>query len=135
MAKKKIVLHYPEERVESPTTYHLVKDFDLVPIILRAQIDENEGTLVVDLEGSPEQIAKGIEYLREQNIRVQEAIKDIVVDTERCVSCGSCTGVCRAGALTIGAQSDWNLVFDQEKCVFCELCINTCPIRAIKVQF
>jgi ferredoxin len=135
MAKRKIVLHYPEERIEKPTTYHLVKDFDLIPSILRAQIDENEGTLVIDLEGDPEQIEKGIEYLREQNIRVQEAIKDIVVNTDACVNCGSCTGVCRPGALTIGAQSDWMLVFDQDKCVFCELCINTCPVRAIRVQF
>lgn len=133
MAKKKIVLHFPEESIEKPLTYHLVKDFDLIPNILRAQIDENEGMLVMDLEGASEQIQKGIAFLKEQNVSIQEAVKDIIVDRDRCVDCGSCTGVCRPGALTIG--SDWTLVFDQEKCVFCQLCINACPARAIKVQF
>lgn len=135
MAKRKLVLHFPEESVSKPITYHLVKDFDLVINILRAQIDENEGMLVVDLEGDPEQIEKGIDYIREHGVVVQEAIKDIIVDTEACVSCGSCTGVCRPGALSMGAEGDWELVFDQERCVFCELCIKTCPIKAIRVQF
>jgi len=133
MAKKKIVLHFPEESIEKPLTYHLVKDYDLIPNILRAQIDENEGMLVMDLEGAPDQIQKGIAFLKEQNVGIQEAIKDIIVDRERCVDCGSCTGVCRPGALAMG--SDWKLAFDQEKCVFCQLCINACPVRAIKVQF
>ncbi|MBE0449081.1 MAG: 4Fe-4S binding protein [Actinobacteria bacterium] len=134
MAKKKIVLHFPEESIEKPVTYHLVKDFDLMPNILRARIDENEGTLVMDLEGPAEQIKKGIAFLQDQNIGVQEAIKDIIVDQDQCVDCGSCIGVCRPGALTIG-PADWRLGFDHEKCVFCELCINTCPVKAIKVQF
>ena len=134
MAKRKIVLHFPEESIEKPITYHLVKDFDLEPNILRAQIDENEGTLVMDLKGAPEQIDKALEFLKGLNVGVQEAIKDIVVSSERCVDCGSCTGVCRPGALSIGPD-DWKLVFDEEKCIFCELCINTCPVRAIKVEF
>lgn len=134
MAKRKIVLHFPEESIEKPLTYHLVKDYDLVPNILRAQIDEHEGTLVMDLRGTPEQIEQGIEFLKEQNIAIQEAVKDIIVDKDQCVDCGSCAGVCRPGALAIGPD-DWKLAFDQDKCVFCELCINTCPVRAIKVEF
>ncbi len=133
MAKKKIVLHFPEESIEKPLTYHLVKDYDLIPNILRAQIDENEGMLVMDLEGAPDQIQEGIAFLKEQNVGIQEAVKDIIVDRGQCVDCGSCTGVCRPGALAMG--SEWELIFDQEKCVFCQLCINACPVRAIKVQF
>lgn len=134
MAKKKLVLHFPEESIEKPFTYHLVKDYELIPNILRAQIDENEGTLVVDLEGAKEQIEKGIEFLRQQNVGVQEAIKDLTINREQCVDCGSCAGVCRPGALVIGPD-DWKLVFEHDKCVFCELCINTCPVGAIRVQF
>lgn len=135
MAKKKIVLHFPEESIEKPLTYHLVKDFDLVPNILRAQIDENEGTLVMDLEGKRDQIEKGIAFLREQNVGVQEALKDLIINRDQCVDCGSCTSVCRPGALTTGSEHDWKLVFDHDKCVFCDLCINACPTRAIKVRF
>lgn len=134
MAKKKIVLHFPEESIDKPLTYHLVKDYGLIPNILRAQIDENEGTLVMDLEGPLDQIEKGIEFLKEQRVDIQEAIKDIVVNREVCVDCGSCTGVCRPGALVMDTD-DWTLIFDQEKCIFCQLCINTCPVKAIKLMF
>lgn len=135
MAKKKFVLHFPEETVDKPLTYHLIKDFNLIPNILRAQIDENEGTLVMDLQGSIEQIDKGVEYLKDQGIGIQEAIQDLVINSDLCVDCGSCTGVCRPGALAIGPDDDWKLDFDLDKCIFCELCINACPTRAIKVQF
>ena len=134
MAKRKLVLHFPEESIEKPITYHLVKDYDLIPNILRAHIDENEGTLVMDLKGSAEQIEKGIAFLKEHNVRIQEAVKDITIDRDLCVDCGACTGVCRPEALTIGPE-DWKLDFDNDKCIFCELCINTCPVRAIKLTF
>jgi ferredoxin len=134
VAKKKYVLHFPGESVEKPVTYHLVKDFDLVPNILRAQIDESRGTLVIDLQGDRENIEKGIAFLKENNIGVEEAIKDIAIDPDKCVNCGACSGVCRPGALTVDKGS-WLLNFDQDKCVFCELCITTCPVQAIKVKF
>ncbi|MBS3909493.1 MAG: 4Fe-4S binding protein [Actinobacteria bacterium] len=134
MAKKKIVLHFPEESIGKPITYHLVKDYGLIPNILRAKIDENEGTLVMDLEGPKEKIGEAIEFLKEQHVTVEEAIKDIVVDRVICVDCGSCVGVCRPGALSINVD-DWTLLFDQEECNFCQLCIDTCPVRAIKLMF
>jgi ferredoxin len=134
VAKKKYVLHFPGESVEKPVTYHLVKDYNLIPNILRAQIDESKGTLVIDLQGDKTDIEKGIEFLKDSNIGVEEAIRDIVIDPDRCVNCGSCSGVCRSGALTVDKES-WLIDFNQDKCVFCELCITTCPVRAIRVKF
>ena len=49
-------LTFPEERVTQPVIYHLVKDFDVVPNIRRAAIENHFGWLVLEVEGEPEQI-------------------------------------------------------------------------------
>jgi ferredoxin len=133
MAKKKIVLTFPPETVAQPITYHLVKDYDLVTNILRAEIREEEtGHMVLELTGESERIEDGLEYLRGQKVTVQEAAKDITLDQEACVDCGACTAVCPTNALSVDRDT-WRLDFDKESCILCELCVNACPVRAIKV--
>lgn len=133
MAKKKIVLTFPPEIVAQPITYHLVKDYDLVTNILRAEIREEEtGHMVLELTGKAERIEEGLEYLRGQRVTVQEAAKDITLDREGCVDCGACTAVCPTDALSMDTGT-WKLDFDKESCILCELCVNACPVRVIKV--
>lgn len=133
MAKKKVVLTFPPERVAQPITYHLVKDYDLITNILRAEIREEEtGHMVLELDGASEKIKKGLDYLRSQSVQVQEAAKDIKLDQEGCVDCGACTAVCPTDALTINKDS-WKLNFDKEACILCELCVNACPVQVIEV--
>lgn len=135
MAKRKVVLTFPPERVTQPIAYHLVKDFDLIINILRAEIYEEEtGRMVLDLEGDAEKIEQGIAYLKSQDVKVQEAARDILLDENRCVDCGACTGVCLPGALSLNKET-WKLEFEKEKCVFCELCVRSCPVQAIQVKF
>jgi ferredoxin len=112
-----------------------VKDYDLVPNILRAQIQpEQEGRMVLEVTGSKENYAAGVAFLTQQGLTVTEAASDIILDEERCVACGLCTAVCKPGALTLD-PTDWSLVFDKEKCVYCEACVIACPRRSITLGF
>lgn len=129
--KRKFVLTFPPKIVTQPITYRLVKDFDLIVNILRAQIEEGEtGHLVLELEGKKDQIEKGLSFLKEQGVLVQPIARDISLNEEECVVCGLCVGVCPTEALYL---KDWELVFDKEKCVLCENCVRACPVRVIKV--
>lgn len=133
MAKKKVVLTFPPEIVAQPITYHLVKDYDLITNILRAEIREEEtGHMVLELTGKVDRIEQGLEYLRGQSVTVQEAAKDITLDQERCVDCGACTAVCPTDALSMNRET-WKLDFDKESCILCEFCVNACPVQVIKV--
>jgi len=133
MARKKVVLTFPPEIVAQPITYHLVKDYDLVINILRAEIYEEEtGRMVLELDGDEGKIKDGLAYLESQGVQVQEAARDITLDEEKCIDCGACTAVCLTDALAIGPE-DWKLKFDKEKCILCELCVNACPLQIIKV--
>ncbi len=135
MPSKRIDLTFPPRQATKAITYHLVKDFDLVPNILRAQIQpEQEGRMLVELTGSKEAFEAGIAFLESEGVAVREAASDICLDEELCVTCGLCTAVCRPGALSL-AETDATLVFDKDKCVYCEACVVACPRRAVVLRF
>lgn len=50
------------------------------------------------------------------------------VDSNKCVGCGCCMGVCPAQAIEI---KDGKAVIDPEKCLKCETCAAVCPMQAI----
>jgi len=135
MARKKVVLSFPPDTVKKPITYHLVKDYDLIINILRAEVREEEaGRMILDLEGDDKNIEKGLSFLRDQGIEIQEAARDISLDTDLCINCGACTSVCLSEALSIDKDT-WELEFDKDACLFCELCVKACPLQIIKVEF
>ncbi len=135
MARKKVVLTFPPETVKKPLTYHLVKDYDLVINILRAEVREEEaGLMILDIEGDAANIEKGLAFLKELGVGIQEAAKDIFLDQDLCIDCGACTAVCRANALSI-ENDGRKLEFNKDDCIFCELCVNACPLQIIKVEF
>lgn len=135
MARRRLDLTFPPQQAGRPLSYHLVKDFDLVPNFLRAQIQPGqEGRMLVEVTGKKENIDAAVEFLAKEGVAVAEAASDIVLDEDRCVACGLCTAVCRPRALTL-AEGDFALVFDKDKCVYCEACVVACPRRAITLQF
>lgn len=135
MAKKKVVLIFPPEIVTQPITYHLVKDYDLVINILRAEIHEEEtGLMVLELEGADQAIEAGLQYLRDQKVEVQEAARDISLDQNLCVDCGACTAICPTEALLLDKKT-WRLQFNKDECILCELCVRSCPAQVITVSF
>lgn len=135
MARKRLDLTFPPRQATKAITYHLVKDFDLVPNILRAQIQPGqEGRMLLELTGGQAEFEAGVAFLRSEDVEVHEAASDICLDVERCVVCGLCTAVCRPGALTL-AEGTADLVFDKDKCVYCEACVVACPRRAVMLRF
>jgi len=134
VTKKRLDLTFPPRQATKAITYHLVKDYDLVPNILRAQIQpEQEGRMLLEVTGRKEDLSAGIAFLEKEGLTVREAASDICLDEEQCVLCGLCTAVCKPDALILDA--DARLVFDKNHCVYCEACVVACPRRAITLTF
>lgn len=134
MARKRLDLTFPPRQATKAITYHLVKDFDVVPNILRAQIQPGqEGRMLLEVTGKREALDAGIEFLEKEGVAVREAAADIALDEDRCVVCGLCTAVCKPSALAL--DSNGELVFKKDKCVYCEACVIACPRRAIALKF
>lgn len=134
MPKKRLDLTFPPRQATKAITYHLVKDYDLVPNILRAQIQpEQAGRMLLEVTGRKESLEEGVAFLEREGLTVREAASDICLDEEKCVLCGLCTAVCKPDALTLDEES--RLVFDKNRCVYCEACVIACPRRAITLAF
>jgi ABC-type methionine transport system ATPase subunit len=69
----RVQLDYPLEHVKEPIIYHLVTDYHLIPNIRRANIDAHTGgMLVLEIEGTREDLDTGLEFLRNLGITVTE---------------------------------------------------------------
>lgn len=134
MATKRVVFKFPKNLVEQPITYRLVKDFDLVFNIMRARVTEDDGLLVLGLEGEETALDKALAWVENQGVVVEPLSRDVIRDDDRCVDCGACTTVCPTGALSIDKVTR-EVSFEAEECVACELCVPACPYRAMQVTF
>ena len=133
MSAKKIVLRFSAETTNQPVTYRLVKDYDLVLNILKANINQHkEGSMVLELVG--EKIDEGVAYLLKLGIGVQSLTEEIIKNKDKCVSCGACTDICPSGALYI-ERPDMTVHFNSDRCIVCHLCVKACPVRAMEVYF
>ena len=133
MAPKKVVLRFPAEVSDKPLIYYLVKDFDLMVNILKANINPHkQGTMIMELSG--DRFTDGLAFLQERGVNVQPLSEEIVRNEDRCISCGACTAICPSAALFVERPS-MIVRFDGEKCVVCQLCTRACPVRAMEVKF
>lgn len=131
--KQKYILTFHREIIDTPLTYDLIKKYDIKVNILRAEISGDQGQLLVELNGSETAIEQGLNYLNRQNVQVELLSKHVQHDAEKCVHCGSCTGVCFTGALTMD-RTNWELIFKPEHCVACGLCVTACPMQLFKIS-
>lgn len=132
MASSKVVLRFPAAIADKPIIFRLVRDYDLMINILKANINPHkEGTMVLDVAG--ENAVEGLEFLRRQGVTVQPLTEEIVRNEERCTHCGACTAICPSGALYMERPA-MLVQFDSEACVLCQLCVRACPVRAMEVR-
>ena len=132
MIKQKLVLRFPPALVEQPVIYHLVKDYDLMVNILRADINpKKEGRLMLELSGSEANFRQALDWLQEQGLRVMNLKQQITWVEERCTHCGACSVICPSGALAL-TRPEMKVSFDASKCVICEFCLRACPARAME---
>lgn len=71
-------LTFPENRVTEPIMYRLIKDYEVIPNIRRAAIENHFGWLVLELDGPADNIAAAKDYLMGLGVTVDSAEGDIV---------------------------------------------------------
>jgi hypothetical protein len=74
MAKKKVTLTVPQELLLEPIIYTMSHQFDLVTNIHLADITEDRGWLVLELEGDAKCIEEGLAWIMARGVRVEPAV-------------------------------------------------------------
>lgn len=75
---RNLQLTFPEGIVTNPVIYEIIRRFDVVPNIRRANIANHVGWMVLQLSGEDAALDSAVEYLEAEGIGVSTAEGDIV---------------------------------------------------------
>ena len=78
MAKRQIMFTFPQELIKEPIIYNLGQQFKVVTNIRRADISEDKGWVVLELEGEEKDIEEGIAWVTSKGVRVDPVTGDVM---------------------------------------------------------
>ena len=78
MATKRVKFTFPQELIKEPVIYKLGVDFGIVTNIRRADIRDDMGWVVLELEGESEVVEDGLEWVTSTGVRVDPIAGDII---------------------------------------------------------
>jgi ABC-type methionine transport system ATPase subunit len=76
--KKRVKLTFPQNLIKEPVIFTMAKEFNVMPNIRRARVTETVGEMILEMEGTEEDVEKGVKWLREKGIDVELVEGDIV---------------------------------------------------------
>jgi L-aspartate semialdehyde sulfurtransferase ferredoxin len=68
--KKSYKLAFPRHLVREPVIFTMAKNYDIMPNIRRARVTETGGEIVLEIEGTEDNIKKAVHAMRSQGIEV-----------------------------------------------------------------
>jgi hypothetical protein len=77
MVKRRLMFTYPPELIKEPVIHNLGEQFHIVTNIHLADITEDRGWVVLELEGEEKDIEEGIAWATSKGIRVDPADGDM----------------------------------------------------------
>jgi len=78
MVKRRVMFTFPQELIKEPIIYTLGHQFKVVTNIRRADVSEDKGWVVLELEGEEKEIEQGIAWVTTKGVRVDPVTGDIV---------------------------------------------------------
>jgi hypothetical protein len=78
LAKQRVKFTFLQGLIKEPVIWRLGRDFQLVTNIRRADVTEDHGWVVLELEGEMEEIERGVQWVVELGVRVDPVVGDIV---------------------------------------------------------
>ena len=76
--KRRVKLTFPQHLIKEPVIFNMAKKYDVMPNIRRARVTETVGEMVLELEGTEENLERVIQSLMEQGVDVELVEGDIV---------------------------------------------------------
>ena len=78
VAKQRVKFTFPTDLVTQPIIYELGRKFQVVTNIRRADVREDMGWVVLELEGEDPEIARGIEWVGSMGVRIDPVSGDVI---------------------------------------------------------
>ena len=78
MAKRRVKFTFPTGLITEPVIFNLGHKFQIVTNIRRADVREDMGWVVLELEAEEGEIEHGLNWVSSQGVRVDSVVGDIV---------------------------------------------------------
>ncbi len=78
MIKKRVKFTFPQELITEPIIYEMARKFEVMPNIRRADVRDDMGWVVLELEGEEDRVDEGIKWVKETGVRVDPVSGDVV---------------------------------------------------------
>ena len=78
MGKQRVKFSFPEGMVKEPVIYKLGRDFKIVTNIRRADVQDNAGWVVLELDGEDAEVERGLAWVSTTGVRVDPVIGDVI---------------------------------------------------------
>ena len=79
MPLRRVTFTFKTDLIQRPVIYELGKKFDLVTNIRRAEVGQDNGWVVLELEGTLDEIDRGLAWVVELGVDVSPLDGDILV--------------------------------------------------------
>ena len=78
MSRQRVKFTFPQELITLPIIYELGKSFNLVTNIRRADVTEDRGWVILELDGELDEIERGLDWVASKGVRVDPVQGDII---------------------------------------------------------
>lgn len=78
MAKKRVKFTFPQDKIKVPVIYELGRKFQIVTNIRRADVREDMGWVVLELDGDEDELASGLSWVSDTGVRVDPVSGDVM---------------------------------------------------------
>ena len=78
METVRVKFTFVEELIKEPVIWKLAKEFSVVTNIRRADVTDERGWVILELEGGREEIERSLDWVRDQGVRVDPVYEDVV---------------------------------------------------------
>jgi L-aspartate semialdehyde sulfurtransferase ferredoxin len=75
--QERVKLTFPEHLIREPVIGRMVKEFDVMPNIRRASVEEHVGWIICELDGDDNAVERAVAWLVELGIQV-DRLSDVV---------------------------------------------------------
>lgn len=130
---RKYRLRFNEGNVQESVAYILVSKFNIVPNILKAEVRDDGGVLMLVMSGEEKNLDAAVEHLKGLGISVKPLEKHIDRDPDKCIDCGACVSVCPTKSFKFDPET-WEVKLNFETCIACGCCLTSCPTHAVDLR-
>ncbi len=78
MGKQRVKFTFIGDLVKEPVIYKLGRDFKIVTNIRRADVQEDMGWVVLELDGEDEEIQRGLKWVGTTGVRIDPVSGDVI---------------------------------------------------------